>query len=328
MKTGLADNAILRFGLKMRAKQTSSVVMISIVTAIASLIMAVVVIVMNAGPNPSYPDSQTGQILYFVFMSLHLALMFILCPAVSGSAISSEREQQTLDMLVCSQMTPMQIITGKFLSSLSWIGIVTVSLLPAFAVMSVVGGVSALSIAAALIFNIWLAAGITSLAVFYSSKIKRTGGAIVLTYITLIGIVFVDFILSLTYYGIEESIYYAIQAAGYMPAFNLHIPVPLFINPILGYVMLVVALIFGGSTSTQILSEFVSGMTVESWNWWVIIAANVVFYSALAFLLLRSSARSIDPMRESRRAQRRAAKQNRRAAKLAAKQGAGQYAGR
>ena len=69
-------------------------------------------------------------------------------------------------------------------------------------------------------------------------------------------------------------------------------------------------------------------MTVESWNWWVIIAANVVFYSALAFLLLRSSARSIDPMRESRRAQRRAAKQNRRAAKLAAKQGAGQYAGR
>ena len=319
MKTGPADNAIFRFGLKMRAKQTSSVVMISIVTAIASLIMAVVVIVMNAGPNPSYPDSQTGQILYFVFMSLHLALMFILCPAVSGSA---------LDMLVCSQMTPMQIITGKFLSSLSWIGIVTVSLLPAFAVMSVVGGVSALSIAAALIFNVWLAAGITSLAVFYSSKIKRTGGAIVLTYITLIGIVFVDFILSLTYYGIEESIYYAIQAAGYMPAFNLHIPVPLFINPILGYVMLVVALIFGGSTSTQILSEFVSGMTVESWNWWVIIAANVVFYSALAFLLLRSSARSIDPMRESRRAQRRAAKQNRRAAKLAAKQGAGQYAGR
>ena len=70
-----------------------------------------------------------------------ILLMFIV-PAVTAASISGERERQTLDLMLTTQMTAAQIVTGKLMGALSSLFVLILSSFPAVAMVFVYGGIT------------------------------------------------------------------------------------------------------------------------------------------------------------------------------------------
>ncbi len=91
----------------------------------------------------------TAEIQYGSFMDLYLfvavlefVMLIFIMPAISAGSISGERERQTLDLMLTTQMTPADIVLGKLAASLSTMFLLIISSLPILAMVFVYGGVT------------------------------------------------------------------------------------------------------------------------------------------------------------------------------------------
>ena len=130
MIKSLSKNAILSFGMRMTMKKKGSAVLLSVISGVTTLIFVTTVLSMRASGSDVSEFAEAGKVLFYVLMVLHMILGVFITPAVAGTSISSEREKQTMDLLLCSQMMPRDVVIGKFFSSISWVMLVSVSLLP------------------------------------------------------------------------------------------------------------------------------------------------------------------------------------------------------
>ena len=67
----------------------------------------------------------TAEIQYSSFLDLYLfvavlefVMLVFIMPAITAGSISGERERQTLDLMLSTKMTPMQIVMGKLMASM------------------------------------------------------------------------------------------------------------------------------------------------------------------------------------------------------------------
>jgi len=139
---------------------------------VLSLILGLiyVVLVKNA------PDSlvnQAGSILTPVLVYVQMGLICLMAPTFSASAISSEREQQTFDLLVASLARPTTILFGKVGAALSYLVLTLFGSLPLMALTYSLGGVALKDIAIS--YLIMLVAGVTfcSASFLWSTLIRR-----------------------------------------------------------------------------------------------------------------------------------------------------------
>ncbi len=105
----------------------------------------------NQGPwaNPmsssSYSDSivdiqaRMEQFYYFIFLTL-AALICLIAPALTASSIVGERQRQSLDLLVTTPLTAAEMLIGKLLSSIAFLGLLLLLSLPASALCVLIGG--------------------------------------------------------------------------------------------------------------------------------------------------------------------------------------------
>ena len=75
-------------------------------------------VVLRVRTNATIQYSSFMDIYEFVTAIEFILLMFIV-PAVTAASISGERERQTLDLMLTTQMTAAQIVTGKLMGALS-----------------------------------------------------------------------------------------------------------------------------------------------------------------------------------------------------------------
>jgi len=302
MRKKLSENAILTFGMKMTMKKTGSVVLLALLSGLSALILVLTVFFMNMNNSTVSDYSEAGNILYYVMAVIHMLLGVFIAPAVAGTAISSEREKQTIDLLLCSQMMPWDVIKGKYLSSISWILLITVSLLPSYSVIYMIGGVPAKAIFFTVLYIMWLTSAVATFAIFFSSVCKRSAVAVVMTYITLFGIVSVNFSLFAGYYGILTMAQnaYALNFGSPTPFdwYNEFISPVAWFNPLIGYICILV----GSTTGVSEIADILFGVMTSNpgLDTALIISVNVVFYTLLGYGLLRLAARSIDPLRVPR----------------------------
>lgn len=88
----------------------------------------------------------TAVIQYSSFMDMYkfvttieIILLLFIVPAVTAASISGERERQTLDLMLTTQMTAAQVVIGKLMSALSTLLLLIVSSFPAVAMVFVYG---------------------------------------------------------------------------------------------------------------------------------------------------------------------------------------------
>lgn len=138
----------------------------------------------------------TATIQYSSFMEMYefvatieFILLTFIVPAVTASSISGERERQTLELMLTTQMTPAQIVNGKLMSALSTLLLLIISSFPAIMMVFVFGGITPIDVVALLLCYTAVALFAGSLGICFSSAFKRSTLSTVLTYGVLVGIV-------------------------------------------------------------------------------------------------------------------------------------------
>jgi ABC-2 type transport system permease protein len=155
---------------RMRGKRAFLVLTGYIVTL--SLIIGLIYIVLHKNA-PTTLVNQAGSVLTPVLIYVQMGLICLIAPTFSASAISSEREQQTFDLLIASLARPSTILFGKVGAALSYLFLTLFGSLPLIALTYSLGGVALRDIAIA--YLVMIVAGVTfcSMSFYWSTLIRR-----------------------------------------------------------------------------------------------------------------------------------------------------------
>lgn len=126
-------------------------------------------------PNQSY-------YLFIMLSVLQMALVMFITPGLTAGAISSEREKQTLNMLLMTTQSSWQIILGKLMSSIAFLGLLLVAGLPIYSIVFLFGGVSPVQLITIFFFYFITMLAIGSIGIFFSTYTKRTITSVIATY--------------------------------------------------------------------------------------------------------------------------------------------------
>lgn len=192
-------NPVLRNESKLSARSPKFTIMLCIYI---SILTAGVLLFYSNYSGAVYSnglDLQGSVFLYYTMAIAQAALLMFIVPALSSTAICSEREKQTLDMLLSSKLTPIQIIIGKLSASSTKIIMLIICTMPMYTVCGLVGGVKLVNIVELILFFIVSTIFVGSMGVFISTYIKTSKVATALTYglvlFVFIGTIIISFIL-------------------------------------------------------------------------------------------------------------------------------------
>lgn len=137
----------------------------------------------------------TAEVQYTSFMDLYLfvavlefVMLLFIMPSITAGSISGERERQTLELMLTTQMTPLQIVFGKLASSMSTMLLMMISSLPIISMVFVYGGVTMKDVALLLLCFIVAALFVGSLGICCSALFRKSTLATAVTY-GLVGVV-------------------------------------------------------------------------------------------------------------------------------------------
>ena len=120
--------------------------------------------------------------LYQLLVIIEFSLLVFVVPAVTAGGISGERERQTLDILLSSRLTPANIILGKLASSVNTMILLIISGLPVISLIFIFGGVTFRDVLTITIYLVFVTFFVGTLGIVFSTAVKRTTSATVLTY--------------------------------------------------------------------------------------------------------------------------------------------------
>ncbi len=175
-------NPVLRNESKLAVRSPKFTILLFIYIAILS---AGVLVFYNLYSETFYAnglDLQSSVMLYFGMAIGQAVLLMFIVPALTSTAICSEREKQTLDMLLSSKLTPFQIIIGKLSASSIKVIMLIICTMPIYAICGLIGGVRLSNIIQLILFFIVTTIFVGSIGVFISTYIKTSKVATALTY--------------------------------------------------------------------------------------------------------------------------------------------------
>lgn len=167
------------------------------------LLLGLAVVIMLNGTiydNYGYVDfSDSFRNVYMVITIVQVLMISFIVPILTSGSISMEREKQTLDILLSTNLRPISIVTGKLMTSISQVLLLIVASLPVFSFVFLFGGLNVLSILQMVLFYIVISFFFGALGVFFSVIFKKTITSIVLTYLVMIVLTVGTLIITLIY---------------------------------------------------------------------------------------------------------------------------------
>lgn len=156
-----------------------------------NMVLGMIAVISFLGEGVIHGYMQAGRyrmpIRCYMVMGYALFLMVsLLVPGITAGSISLEREKQTLDVLLTTNLNPWKIITGKLESSLSMVFLLAVSAMPAVALVMVFGGVELWDLLTLVGLLVVSGIFIGSIGILCSVIFKRTTLATLMAYVLLI----------------------------------------------------------------------------------------------------------------------------------------------
>ncbi len=155
---------------------------VGLLGAIVLFFLYVVVSVEQGGFSPTI-----GGILYGVLAFAQGALLVFSAPGLTAGAISGERERQTLDLLLITRLSPLQVVVGKLGAALGFTLLLMLASLPVYGILFLFGGVSLGRLALTAIVYVATVILLGSIGMYFSAVFKRTQAAVVASYGTTFG---------------------------------------------------------------------------------------------------------------------------------------------
>ncbi len=273
-------NPILERELKTKSRTKKMPVTISLylgILALFSYAIFTTTVSIREGINPSSIIEA-----FDITVVIQLIMIMTVTPMLTATSISGERDRQTLDLMLCTDISPWTIIFGKIYAALSTVLLLIVLSLPILSIVFILGGGSLLDMLIIMLYYIASAFAISSVSIYSSTKYKKNITAIVMTYVIL----FIIYVLPFIFTAILGSI---------LPMYNYQ-----FVDTVIepnSYIF--ASLIFGWNPGYGVVSllnnDFLfhnlqnsaSAMPFfESVRPWVI---SLVLMSILSFIMLRKA---------------------------------------
>lgn len=245
---------------------------------------------------------------YNLLITFQFALLFLAVPALTATAVSNERERQTLDLMLVTQTSARKIIMGKIMVSLAHTMLMVVASLPVIGVVFLFGGIGFADILKLLLFYIVTGFFVACCGVFFSSVFRKNITSIITTYIFL-GLVAFGPIIGLIIYFMFWN-----QAAHASPnpSYGTFAAI-LFPSPVFGFL----SLYFSGSSAyygytggvgviSSLAQEIQNQIAMETGIWkymqpWLV---NGLFSVISSFFLILFSSLILNPVKRRRRRSR------------------------
>ena len=240
-------NPVLRNESKIAVRSIKFTLMIFAYIAVLSIAVMIYYNSVNEEifSNGLYLESSK---LFYVVMALGQAILLLfIVPALSSTAICSEREKQTLDILLSSKLTPLQIIIGKVSASSLRVIILIISTMPLYAIGAIIGVVKISNILALIIFFIVNTIFVSSIGVFVSTYIKTSKVSTALSY-ALVLFIYIGIIV-ITWAILMITVYKMSMSGNPITTVPKASPI-VYLSPVVGFVSLLlnqVGLVFGPS---------------------------------------------------------------------------------
>lgn len=238
--------------------------------------------IMSLGPGSS---SEMGMLIYMTLANVQFFVILIIGPSLTAGAISSEREKQTLDLLICTQMSPLKIVTGKLFSSMSWMLLLMISTIPFYSIAFLYGGVSPGAVAGSMLYLVLCAFATGSIGLFFSTIFKKTVTSSVMAYVVIFGLGVGTLVLG----ALELSVFRSPSYSSAAPS----APIAFYFNPYLGFLALN-GILLGGASGSVVSGIFGGAMP---WKEWLFIIVNVLFMLVVSLFMLFITVRRLDPIR-------------------------------
>ncbi|MBO8462724.1 MAG: ABC transporter permease [Firmicutes bacterium] len=297
-------NPILRNELKLHART----VRLPIILVIYNLVLSCVAVLFMASIQNQYQSGYPIQ--YDELMEIFTILGWIQCvlvcfmvPILTASAIAGEREKQTLDIMLTTSISPFSIILGKLVAAMCTVCILVLSSVPILSISFLFGGMSWKDMIAFLFVVIAIGVFVGSIGLFFSSLVKKTPVAIVLTFLVL-GIVIIG---TVAFFPIANAIYETItydRIEGTMKSLEFGwASLLMIVNP----VVLFLDFMEKSSGRIGVANYFNSWFGVASSSdiytfaehWWIVV--SLLIQIGLALLFLMGAAFFINPLKGKKR---------------------------
>jgi ABC-type transport system involved in multi-copper enzyme maturation permease subunit len=180
-------NPVIEKELKIKMRGWKSPALITAYLGFLGLVVLLIFLSNNllSGYNTGSFNPRTALNAYNTLAILQFFLLMFIIPAMTGGSISGERERQTLDLLLCTNISPLSTILGKVSASIAHIMLLVTASLPIMGTVFLFGGIRLEELL--LLFSFLLATALLlgSMGTFYSTVFKRSTVSIVMTYITI-----------------------------------------------------------------------------------------------------------------------------------------------
>ena len=181
---GLDNPIVLQEGMsRMRTWRAPLAITIylGLLGAFGYAVFAIGVLSTSSGYN-GQTATQLGQATFDTMSFAELVLVMLFAPALAAGAISGERERQTFDSLLVSNVSAFGIVWGKLVASLAYILLLVVSALPLFAFVFLFGSVDLSQFVISQAIIVVTAFTIGAVSLFWSSLFRRTLASTVSAY--------------------------------------------------------------------------------------------------------------------------------------------------
>ncbi len=253
-------NPVLRNESKIAVRSIKFTLMIFAYIAVLSVAVMIYYSSVNEAifSNGLYLESSK---LFYVVMALGQAILLLfIVPALSSTAICSEREKQTLDILLSSKLTPFQIIIGKVSASSLRVIILIISTMPLYAIGAIIGVVKISNILSLIVFFIVNTIFVSSIGVFVSTYIKTSKVSTALSY-ALVLFIYIGIIV-ITWAILMITVYKMSMSGNTLTTVPKALPI-VYLSPVVGFVSLLLNQVGLGSEFSGIFSEFGISMYSE-----------------------------------------------------------------
>lgn len=139
-------------------------------------------IFISTNSGSAFINPEQSVMMFSMLTYVQLALILFITPGLTAGAISTEREKQTLNILLTSSQSSFQIIFGKMSASIVFLLLLIISGLPLYSLAFLFGGISPSQLLIILAFLIITVLAIASIGVMYSTLIRKTIISMITTY--------------------------------------------------------------------------------------------------------------------------------------------------
>jgi ABC-type transport system involved in multi-copper enzyme maturation permease subunit len=219
-------NPMIQKELRQRMRDRRGWILPSLYLVALSAVVALVYFEMSSNRNQQSQGWEIGLGLFFTLSYSQLVLLLLLAPIFSAGSITLEKEQRTLPALLTSLLSSAQIWRGKFAASLLFVLLLLVAGLPILSAAFVFGGIGLWELFIGSLTTIIILAAISAISLYWSSAFRRSVISTAVSYVTVVVLTVVTFIVFLLS---ESSLH---QGASSWQAIPGLIRLPLYFNPI------------------------------------------------------------------------------------------------